>query len=157
MNNVKRILVSVDGGPMDVPAMEFAASSIKKKQAEVFLLYVVEVGRELPLNASMESELAKGELVLDRLLEVGEKAGGRVNPEMLQARSAGAAIVGEALNRKVDLLVMGMTLKKAFGEFQVSERVKHVLLNAPCQVWIVRAPLEPEEAPAAGKSVPASP
>ena len=144
MNNVKRILVSVDGGPMDVPAMEFAAAFIKKNKAEVFLLYVVEVGRELPLNASMESELAKGEQVLDKLLEVGEKQGGRVNPEMLQARSAGAAIVGEALNRKVDLVVMGMTLKQVYGEYQVNERVKHVLLNAPCQVWVVRAPLEPD-------------
>ncbi len=145
MNHFKRILVPADGGAMDAAALEFAGQFVKKNKAEIFLLYVVQVERELPLNAAMDSVFAQGEGVLDHLLEVGEKYGGRVHPEMLQARSAGAAIVGEALNRKVDLIVMGMSLQKKFGELEVGEREIHVLKNAPCEVWLVRAPLASSE------------
>lgn len=142
MNPVKRILVPADGGAMDEAAMEFACQYIKKSKAEVFALYVVEVDRELALNAPLDAETAKGELILDSLTRIGNKYGGRVHAEMLQARASGPAIVGEALNRQVDMIVMGMTLRKKFGESQVGERELHVLKNAPCQVWIVRAPLE---------------
>jgi nucleotide-binding universal stress UspA family protein len=85
--------------------------------------------------------MEKGEVTCERLLRAGEQTGCHVQVEILQARSAGVAIVGEAINRSADLIVMGVSLERKFGELEIPERDTHVLKHAPCQVWLVREPL----------------
>jgi nucleotide-binding universal stress UspA family protein len=60
----------------------------------------------------------------------------------------GTAIVDEALEREVDLIVMGISYKRKFGEFDLGHTAPYVLKNAPCRVWIARA------APAVGSTAP---
>jgi nucleotide-binding universal stress UspA family protein len=51
----------------------------------------------------------------------------------------GTAIVDEALEREVDLIVMGIGFKRKFGEFDMGHTAPYVLKNAPCRVWLARA------------------
>jgi nucleotide-binding universal stress UspA family protein len=51
----------------------------------------------------------------------------------------GTAIVDEALEREVDLIVMGIGYKRKFGEFDMGHTAPYVLKNAPCRVWLARA------------------
>jgi nucleotide-binding universal stress UspA family protein len=66
----------------------------------------------------------------------------RVQTELLQAREAGSTIVGEAVEHKSDLIVMGVPYQEKFGDFCVESRAMHVLEHAPCRVLLTREPLK---------------
>ncbi|MDP2728276.1 MAG: universal stress protein, partial [Dehalococcoidia bacterium] len=61
-----------------------------------------------------------------------------VETELLQAREVGPAIVDEAIERGVDLILLGVPYKKRFGEFNMGRVAPYVLKNAPCRVWVIR-------------------
>jgi nucleotide-binding universal stress UspA family protein len=48
--------------------------------------------------------------------------------------------VDEAIERNVNLIVMGVTYRKRFGEFYLGQTTPYVLKNAPCRVWVAREP-----------------
>ena len=54
--------------------------------------------------------------------------------DVLQAREVGPAIINEAVEREVDLILMGAWYQARFGEFSLGEIVPYVLKNAPCRV-----------------------
>lgn len=58
--------------------------------------------------------------------------------ELLQAREVGPALVDEAIERGVDLIIIGVPYKKRFGEFNLGKVAPYMLKNAPCRVWLVR-------------------
>ena len=58
----------------------------------------------------------------------------RTETEALQAREAGPAIIDEAVEREVDLILMGVKYKRRFGQFSLGNVVPYVLKNAPCPV-----------------------
>src|SRR5690606_10023644 len=64
----------------------------------------------------------------------------KVIPELLQARSAGPAIVDEAVERNADLIVMALRNQRKHGRPTVGETIPYVLKNAPCEVLISRLP-----------------
>ena len=70
---------------------------------------------------------------------VADEFGIELETEILQARDVGTAIVDEALEREVDLIVMGIGYKRKFGEFDMGHTAPYVLKNAPCRVWLARA------------------
>jgi nucleotide-binding universal stress UspA family protein len=72
--------------------------------------------------------------------------------ELLQARSAGAAIVDEAIERASDAIVMAARIRKRHGKPTVGDTVNYVLKNAPCEVIVVRITPEPDQI---GGSLPA--
>ena len=58
--------------------------------------------------------------------------------ELLQARSAGAAIVDEAIDRNADMILLASTLRRKYGRVTTGETIAYVLKNAPCEVILVR-------------------
>ncbi len=86
----------------------------------------------------IEPEVRKGEAVLDQAERVAEELDYEVDAELLQAREVGPAVVDEAIERGVDLIVLGVPYKKRFGEFNLGKVAPYVLKNAPCRVWLVR-------------------
>lgn len=142
---IKRILVPVDGAGTDEESVMLACELGKKDKAEVLLLYVIEVRRNLPIDAELAPELEKGEEVLDRVLRHAQKAGCRVSTDLLQAREAGAAIVNEAAERDAQLIVMGVPFYEKYGEYCVKPRAQYVLEHAGCRVILARQPLPAEQ------------
>jgi nucleotide-binding universal stress UspA family protein len=63
----------------------------------------------------------------------------RVDTEVLQAREAGPAIINEAGEGEVDLILMGIAYKVRFGEFSLGEVVPYVLKNSPCRVILYQS------------------
>lgn len=117
-----------------------------KRGADVTLVYVVEVKQSLPLDADMPEAVAVGESALVRAEEYSRNKAEfrlqRVTPELLQARSAGPAIVDEAIERDVDVIVMASSNRQEFGRITVGDTVPYILKNAPCEVLLERAGLE---------------
>ena len=140
-----RILVAFTGTKADVEALRLASKLANKAKSKVYVVYVIEVERSLPLDAELEPEMKKGEAVLSKAELIAEEHNCEVETDLLQAREAGPAIVDEAIERGVGMIVLGMGYKKHFGEFSLGQTIPYVLKNAPCAVMIYREPIPKEE------------
>ena len=65
---------------------------------------------------------------------IAEEEDYEVETDILQARDAGPAIVDEAVERGVDLILMGFSYKRHFGQYSLGQVVPFVLKNSPCPV-----------------------
>jgi len=129
-----KILVPVTGTKVDEEAMRLACRLGKKDKAKVWVVYVITIKRSLPLDAEIEPEIRKAEAILDRIASVAAEEDYEVETDVLQAREAGPAIIDEAVERGVDLILMGVPYKRRFGQFSLGTVVPYVLANAPCRV-----------------------
>jgi nucleotide-binding universal stress UspA family protein len=133
-----RILVPVRGNPTDDEMIELACEIARRNSAEVYAIHVIEVKRTLPLDAELQAEADQGEEYLSRAEQIADRYSQTVNTDLLQARDVGPAIVDEALERGIDLILLGITHKKRFGEFDLGKTAPYVLKHAPCRVWVCR-------------------
>ncbi len=131
-------MVAASGIGVDEEAIKLACDLAKKSKAEVYVVYVIEVKRSLPLDAVIESEIEKAEKVLTRAEDIAADRDYEVETDLIQAREAGPAIVDEAMERDVDLILMGLSYKKRFGAFSLGRAIPHVLEEAPCRVLLLR-------------------
>ena len=131
-----KILVPVSGTEADEEAIKLACRLAKKDKGKVRAVYVITVKRTLPLEAELESEIRKAEGILDHIESVAEEQDYEVETDLLQAREAGPTIVDEAVEQKVDLVLIGVKYKRRFGQFSLGSVVPYVLKNAPCRVLL---------------------
>ena len=129
-----KILVPISGTEADEEAMKLACRLAKKNRSKIWAVYVITVRRELPLDAEIKPEIEKAEDILDHVEMVAEEEDYEVEAEALQAREAGPAIVDEAVERGIDLILMGVKYKRWFGQFSLGNVVPYVLKNSPCPV-----------------------
>jgi len=129
-----KILVPVVGTEADEEAMKLACRLAKKDRGKIWSVYVSTIKRALPLDAEIEPEIEKAEGILDHIEMVAEEQDYEVETDVLQAREAGPAIIDEAVERKVDLILMGVKYKRRFGQFSLGNVVPYVLKNSPCPV-----------------------
>ena len=129
-----KILVPVRGTEADEEAVRLACRLAKRNKGRIWAVYVITIKRALPLDAEMESEIKKAEAILDRMEMVAEEEDCEIETDLLQAREAAPAIVDEAVERQVDLILMGVTYGRRFGQFSLGNVVPDVLKNAPCRV-----------------------
>ena len=130
----RKVLVPVAGTEADEEAVKLACRLAKKDKGKVWAVSVVAVKRTLPLDAEIEPEIQSTEDILDRAERVAEGEDYEVDTDVLQAREVGPAIIDEAVERCVDLIVMGVKYKRRFGQFSLGSVVPYVLKNAPCPV-----------------------
>ena len=129
-----KILVPVVGTQADEEAMKLACRLAKKDKGKIWAFYVIIIKRALPLEAEIEPEIQKAESILDHIEMVAEEQDYEVETDILQAREAGPAIIDEAVERRIDLILMGVKYKRRFGQFSLGNVVPYVLKNAPCPV-----------------------
>ncbi|MFC2066050.1 universal stress protein [Chloroflexota bacterium] len=129
-----QILVPVVGTKADEEAMKLACRLAKKDKGKICAVSVVTIKRALPLDAEIESEITEVEAILDHIEEVAEEQDYEIETDVLQAREAAPAIIDEAVERDVDLIIMGIEYKKHFGQFSLGSVLPYVLKNAPCPV-----------------------
>jgi nucleotide-binding universal stress UspA family protein len=138
-----RIVVPVSGDAGDRRLLDIIGLIGARQRVDVTLVFVVEVQQSMPLDAELPNEIERGERALrsaELLAEelLGENRHGPLRTELLQARSAGAAIVDEAIDRNADMILLASTLRRKFGRVTTGETIAYVLKNAPCEVILVR-------------------
>lgn len=141
-----RILVPVTGSPVDSDTIKLACGFAKKSKGKIWAVYVIGVKRFLPLDAEIESEIVKAESVLDSMEEYSDKEGCEITTDLIQSRDVGPAIIDEAAEQEINLIVLGSNYKRRFGQFTLGEVIPYVLKNAPCPVILYHRPLEKAEA-----------
>ncbi len=144
------ILVPVKGLPADDTAIRLACQVAKPDKARVTAINVIEIQRNLPLNSENVTQMQRAETVLEHAEQVAHAARGTLETELLQARTAGVALVDEAVERQVDLIILGIPYRSPLGDFQLGTTTQYILKNARCPVWLCREAIP--TAPAAAKT-----
>ncbi len=135
---MKSILVPTDGSQASMEAVALACSIAKRNKGKVYVVHVMEVKRSLPLDADLSPEAAHGEEILSQAERVADDLDFEVEGELLQAREAGHAVVDEAAERGVDVIILGVEYERPFGGYQLGKLPQYALKNAPCHVWLWR-------------------
>ncbi len=156
LTQLKEILVPVDGSEASLEALALACTLAKRNKGKVYVVYVIEVARSLPLDAELIPETRKGEEILSQAEQVAESLDFQVEGELLQAREAGHAIVDEAIERGVDGIILGVEYQNATGteaaftwergekpkplpgDLRLGKMAQHVLQHSPCEVVLIR-------------------
>ncbi len=139
----KRVIIPVTGNAEDRKILALANELSANNPLSITLVYVVEVPQALPLDADLPIEIDRGELVLSNaekmashLISTGTQF---ISTDLLQARSAGSAIVDESIERGADAILMATRIRVVHGQPTSGPTATYVLRNAPCDVVLLRA------------------
>ena len=145
-DRVKRLVVPVIGQRTDERAIRVAARIADHTSVELTLIHVVEVPQQLPLDAELPAEIERGEAILrsaetfTESLLTGRSV--QVQSELLQSRTAGSAVVDEAIERGSKLIIMAARLRSRHGKVGLGETARYILQTAPCEVMILRQAMD---------------
>jgi APA family basic amino acid/polyamine antiporter len=142
------ILVPLKLGPIGEEMVATAVKLAQESGASVWALHVVRVPMERPLDEELADEEESAAAALSEAQLLGADHGVEVKGKTVRARSIGEAIVGQAQELGVDLIVLGSAPKWRRQSRFFSPTVEYVLKKAPCEVLVVAFPqgvLEAEE------------
>ena len=135
---LKTALVPVTGSPLDEFSVGLACDLVRSNKGTVHVVYVIEVPRQLPLDAEVPFEASRGERILVQMEKVAKAHKCKVEGEILQARSLGPAVVDEASLRSADVVVLGTPYQEHFGAPTIGDVVPYLLKYSPCRVMVYR-------------------
>jgi nucleotide-binding universal stress UspA family protein len=135
---IRKVLVPLGGGTADEEALGLAFELAKKPKADVYAVHVIEVNRNLPVDAMIHKDIEKAENILSHAEDIASEHRYHIETDLIQSREVGAAIVDEAKEKKADLIIMGLNNKKRFGIFSLGNAIPYVLEEAPCRVILLR-------------------
>ena len=145
-DRVKRVVVPINGQRSDERAIRVAAQIADRKAIELTLIHVVEVPQQLPLDAELPAEIERGEAILRGAEKVAQSLltgkSVQVETELLQARTAGTAVVDEATERDTHLIIMGTRLRSKHGKVGLGETTRYILQTSPCEVIVLRQAMD---------------
>jgi nucleotide-binding universal stress UspA family protein len=138
MMKLRRILVPISDDAAAEEGLKLACFLARHSKAKIYVVYIIEVKRSLPLDAQLPGDTLRAESVLTRAEEIAADEDCEVETDLLQARDVGHAIIDEAQERAVDMIVMGVGYKKRFGFYHVSDTISRVVREAPCRVLLLQ-------------------
>ena len=136
----QRILVPMKIGLIGEEVLGTAMRLAEEQRCAVRALHVVRVPLDLPLDAELieAEEQAQASLAEAKLLAAEQ--GIPIEVHIVRARSIGQAIVDEAVEHNVDLIVMGSAPRWRRQSRFFSPTVDYVLRKAPCEVMVIAYP-----------------
>ncbi len=133
----KKILVPTLGGPYK-ENLQIACEMAKTHGASITALYVIEIPAALPLDTFLPDRFAAAEAALKQAMAIGREYGLQVTTHLIQARSAGQAIVDLAKDKKFDLITIGSSYRRGASAW-LGTSAEYILRNAPCRVLVCKA------------------
>jgi APA family basic amino acid/polyamine antiporter len=134
------ILVPLKLGPIGEEMVATAVKLAQESGASVWALHVVRVPMDRPLDQELADEEERAAEALAEAQLLGSDHGVEVKGKTVRARSIGAAIVDQAKELGVDLIVVGSSPKWRRQSRFFSPTVEYVLKKAPCEVLVVAFP-----------------
>jgi basic amino acid/polyamine antiporter, APA family len=145
------ILVPMKLGPIGEEMVATAVKLAQEAGASVWALHVVRVPMERQLDEAVAAEEERAEASLAESRALGADHGVEVKTKTVRARAIGQAIVEQAEELGVDLIVVGSSPRWRRQSRFFSPTVEYVLKKAPCEVLVVAFPQgvleEDEETP----------
>ncbi len=145
MGKSKVMVAICDAGSVE-SLVTLACQLASGMDADLTALHVAEVPLATPLDATDEILDHPGKELLSHAKSVAKKFPKPISTNLVRAREVGEAIVGEAKNQGVDLLVMGhhRPHSHTLGEILLGSVVQYVAHHAPCRVIVQIPPPERE-------------
>ncbi len=151
VNKLSRILVPLlHNSEASGRTVALATQMALHRKGSVEVLAIIRVPFTLPLDAHMEQEEKYANEELERAAAIatrfGPHTGGvTIHRRILKARDIGAAIVREAEDQAVDLILMANSpVRTRGGVQQIDPVVEYVMKHAPCEVLVLSQVHEPE-------------
>lgn len=133
----RTIVVPVTRSAASEDALQAAARLAADRGSRVAIVHVVEIPMELPLTASVPESEKRANKLLDDARALVESYGVRAVTRLERARSAGPAIVADAVARNADLVVLGAPRRGIGRRAPLFGRTaRHVLKHSPCRVIV---------------------
>jgi APA family basic amino acid/polyamine antiporter len=133
------IVVPIAPGDPSDEATDVACRLAAERRATIVAVTVIVVPLDLPLDAELPEQVEEANRQLDEARAFGDLYGVKVIGRIIRARSAGRAIVDEAMRRNSEIVVMGTPRRRLptrrsaiFGN-----TVDFVLKHAPTRVMVV--------------------
>ena len=136
--NGKRILVPVNGTSASENAFQWACQIARHSKGELHAVYINEIPMEFPLNTEFVQEDNPGEHVLARVEAMAGEEKCKVHAQLLQARHAGPAIVLDAEDRQMELIILGLPYHHRVSFYTLGTTAGYLLEHATCQVVLWR-------------------
>lgn len=135
--HANRVLVPIQGTALSDRVVALGAQMAKDREAQLEVLYVIEVPWTLPLGARLEEAESTARETLDRARRIADRFGVTLESRIVQARDAGPAIVDEAERSGADIILMADLPGRA-GDTRSNATTLYVFRQAPCEVIIDR-------------------
>ncbi len=134
---MKEILVAIDGSDPSFRALEHASMLANALEIELSVLIVKEfvVGRKNVLVVLNDDEIAEIQNKADEIIRDAGKP--KTNMLLETSRDAAFTIVDVAIERGVDLIVVGASGKGGFKSFLLGSVSQEILRKSACPVTIV--------------------
>jgi APA family basic amino acid/polyamine antiporter len=135
----RTIVVPVVRTPESEEALVAAARLASERGSRIAIVHVLEVPLHEPLDVEMPEEEAEADALLDDAEALVERYGVQVVTRLVRARTAGPAIVEEALHRTAEVIALGAPRRRRFGperQTLFGRTVDYVLKAAPTRVIV---------------------
>lgn len=141
LGTIKRILVPTAGMPYSERGVEMACRLGLEQNAQIILTYVIEVPRTLPLGVPLGEAEEKARQALDRAKEIVNLHDLTPVALLERAREAAEGIIRVAIEKEVDLIVVGIRPSLKGAQHIFLGRTSDTLLRrAPCEVLLDKLP-----------------
>lgn len=135
----KGVLIAVGDNAVDEAVIRAACMLSRGSKRPLYAVHVIEMPWTQAVDESPAGEtVIRADKVLDRAAAAAASTGVTLEPELLQARTAGPAIVDEAVARDCNLILLGLPYKQLHGTCTLGDTVPYVLEHSPVEVWVIR-------------------
>lgn len=139
---VKKILVPTSGYSYSERGVELACRLGQEQKAEIFLAYIMEIPRTMPLGIPLPDLEQKAKEALERAESIVVLHGLKTDKMIHRARIAGEEIARIAKEKDVDMIVLGIRSHIGLTENILGRTSDVILRHAPCEVIIDKLPGE---------------
>lgn len=144
---IGHILVPTHGGTLSDRIVGMASQIASRRGATLTLLYVIEVPRYFPIDATLSEENFVATEAIERASRIARTFGVKPKARIIRARDAGPAIVQEADEEGADLIMMGAGPPPRRRMAGLGPAAEYVFRYASCEVIFNRAAMTQDEAP----------
>jgi basic amino acid/polyamine antiporter, APA family len=133
----RTIVVPVVRSAESEEALVAAARLSAERRGTIVVVTVVEVPLDLPLDAALPEAEDEADELLDDSRALLEEYGVRVVTRLVRGRSAGRAVVDEALRRNAELIAVGAPRRRVASRGPIfGPTVDRILKESPCRVLL---------------------
>ncbi len=137
----RKVLVPMKLGDIGEEMVATAIALAKERGSSVEAVFVVRVPRAFPLEGALPEDVRRrADASLAEARALGEENGVEILTRTVVARSIGHAIVEDAREHGIDLIVLGSSPRWRRQSRFFSPTVDHILRHAHCEVLVVAFP-----------------
>ena len=139
VGRLEKLLVSTDGSSYSEGAIREAISFASRCSSKIYACMALETNPEYETIGSsiFEKEEAEATAHLESIKSRAQKEGVRCETIFHESVEASRAIVEEATEKRVDMIVIGRHGRKGLAKALLGEVAAKVIAHAPCKVLVV--------------------